>query len=271
MNIFKFEFKRLFKSCIIWSVVCGGLILLFMALFPTMEDMGMQQIVNSKMDGMPIEILKAFNIDASLDFTDIFNYLGYAIQYIGMASAIYGAILGVNTLIREESQGTIEFLYSKPITRSKIVASKICSILVVFCIYITILGIFTIGSCIIVKPDDIEIMDLIINIKSIFIGISLSGFIFMAIGILISTIIKSDKGSIPISIGIFFVTYFLGIIGKLKESLEWFRYFSPFDYYAPGEVLKTGFDAKFVIIGVSIIVISILSSYFIYKRKDMNI
>ena len=95
MNIFKFEFKRLLKSCIIWSLVCGA------------------------------EILKAFNIDSSMDFTDIFNYLGYAIQYIAMASAVYGAILGVNSLISEESQGTIEFLYSKPINRLKIVTSKL--------------------------------------------------------------------------------------------------------------------------------------------------
>ncbi|WP_289682966.1 hypothetical protein [Romboutsia ilealis] len=58
MNIFKFEFKRLLKSCIIWSLVCGALITLFMSLFPTMEDMGMQQIVNDKMGGMPVE----FNI-----------------------------------------------------------------------------------------------------------------------------------------------------------------------------------------------------------------
>ena len=54
MNIFNFEFKRLLKSCIIWSLVCGALITLFMSLFPTMEDMGMQQIVNDKMGGMPV-------------------------------------------------------------------------------------------------------------------------------------------------------------------------------------------------------------------------
>ena len=48
MNIFNFEFKRLLKSCIIWSLVCGALITLFMSLFPTMEDMGMQQIVNQR-------------------------------------------------------------------------------------------------------------------------------------------------------------------------------------------------------------------------------
>ena len=171
MNIFKFEFKRLLKSCIIWSLVCVALITLFMSLFPTMEDMGMQQIVNNKMGSMPVEILKAFNIDSSMDFTDIFNYLGYAIQYIAMASAVYGAILGVNSLIREESQGTIEFLYSKPINRLKIVTSKLCAIVAIFYVYILIIGTITMGVCYMVKPEDVEVMNLIMNIKVVFIGI----------------------------------------------------------------------------------------------------
>ena len=153
MNIFNFEFKRLLKSCIIWSLVCEALITLFTSLFPTMEDMGMKQIVNDKMGGMPVEILKAFNIDSSMDFTDIFNYLGYAIQYIAMASAVYGAILGVNSLIREESQGTIEFLYSKPINRLKIVTSKLCAIVAIFYVYILIIGTITMGVCYMVKPE----------------------------------------------------------------------------------------------------------------------
>ena len=265
MNIFKFEFKRLLKSCIIWSLVCGALITLFMSLFPTMEDMGMKQIVNDKMGGMPVEILKAFNIDSSMDFTDIFNYLGYAIQYIAMASAVYGAILGVNSLIREESQGTIEFLYSKPINRLKIVTSKLCAIVAIFYVYILIIGAITMGVCYMVKPEDVEVMNLIMNIKVVFIGILLLGLIFISLGTLISSIVKSDKGAIPISIGIFFVSYFLGIIGKLKDSFNWLKYFSPFDYYAPSEILKDGFEVKFIIIGIYVIIISIISSYFIYS------
>ncbi|WP_270940276.1 ABC transporter permease subunit [Romboutsia lituseburensis] len=271
MNIFRFEFKRLLKSGIVWSLICGFLIVLFMALFPSMEDMGMKEIVNSKMQGMSVDLLKAFNIDAAVDFTNIFDYLGYAIQYIAMASAIYGSILGVNSLIREESQGTIEFLYSKPITRTKIVTSKLLSIVSIFFMYIMIIGILAMGTCYIVKPEDVTVMDLIIKIKSVFIGITLLGFIFMSLGLLISSIIKSDKGAIPISIGIFFVSYFMGMIGKLKESFEWLKYISPFDYFVPSNIMKNGFEIKYIIISLCIIVICVISSYAIYKNKDMNI
>ena len=114
-------------------------------------------------------------------------------------------------------------------------------------------------------------MNLIMNIKVVFIGILLLGLIFISLGTLISSIVKSDKGAIPISIGIFFVSYFLGIIGKLKDSFNWLKYFSPFDYYDPSEILKDGFEVKFIIIGICVIIISIISSYFIYGKKDMNI
>lgn len=271
MNIFSFEFKRLLKSCLIWSAVCGMMIVLFMALFPSMEDMGMKELVNDKMSGISLDMLKAFNIDAGMDFSDIFNYLGYVIQYIAMASAVYGAILGVNSLIKEESQGTIEFLYSKPITRSKIVTSKLLSIILIYFIYIFIIGAATILVCLAVKPDNVEIMDILINIKIVYMGMFILGLVFMSIGMLISALAKSDKGGIPISIGIFFVSYLLGLIGKLKEDFEFLKYFSPFDYYAPGELLKNGFEMKFVIIGLCIMFVSIVSTYLVYKRKDMNI
>ena len=51
-------------------------------------------------------------------------------------------------------------------------------------------------------------MNLIMNIKVVFIGILLLGLIFISLGTLISSIVKSDKVAIPISIGIFFVSIF---------------------------------------------------------------
>ena len=270
MNIYKFEFKRMLKSCIMWSLVCGGLTVLFMALFPSMKDMGMQALVDEKMGALPTEMLKAFNIE-SMDFSDVYNYLGYCIQYIAMASAVYGGILGVNSLIKEENQGTIEFLYSMPITRTKIVSSKLLSIVSVYFIYIVIVGTMTMIVTAFVKPDDVEVIDLIMNIKLIFMGITLLGMIFLALGIFISTLVKNDKGSISISIVIFFVSYFMGIISKLKDNFEWMRYLSPFDYYLPNNIIKDGFEAKFVMIGVCIIVVSLLGTYVVYRRKDMKI
>ena len=186
MNVFKFEFRRLLKSAIIWSVVCVGLVIMFMALFPSMKDSGMQDIVATKLDALPPALLEAFNLEEALDFSNISDYLAYAIQYISMAAGIYGIILGISALVKEESEGTIEFLYSKPITRSKIVTSKLLSSAIIFYLFIAIVGAVTMGVSMAVKPEEIEIMTLLMDIKTLFIGMAFLGYIFMALDFIIS-------------------------------------------------------------------------------------
>ena len=109
MNVFKIEVKRGFKSLLIWSIVCILLIVLFMSMFPSMKDSGMQELVNTKMDALPEAILDAFNLKDAPDFSKLNEYFAYVFQYIVMAGAIYGGILGAKSLIEEESEGTIEF------------------------------------------------------------------------------------------------------------------------------------------------------------------
>lgn len=57
MNMFKFEFKRLFKSAIVWSAVCSALVVMFIAFFPSMKDSGMKALVGEKLDALPSSIL----------------------------------------------------------------------------------------------------------------------------------------------------------------------------------------------------------------------
>ena len=124
---------------------------------------------------------------------------------------------------------------------------------------------------IILKPDDIKIMSMIMDIKKLYIGMALIGYIFMAIGFLISVFVKSSKKATPIALGVFFASYVIGIFSKLQDRLSGFIYLSPFDYAPPSEIIKNGFEAKFIVIGLSIIVVSIVITYTIYNKKDFNI
>lgn len=269
MNVFKFEFRRLLKSAIVWSIVCSALVVIFMAFFPSMKDMGLQDLVSTKLDALPPAFLEAFNIKDTMDFGNISDYTAYVIQYIGMAVGIYGAILGVSALVKEESEGTIEFLYSKPITRVNIVTSKLLSSAAIFAVFIIIVGAVTMGISVVVKPEDVTMMEVLIDVKTVFIGMAFLGYIFMAIGFLISVVIKNSKQATSIALGVFFITYVFGIIGKLKEGLKGFLYLSPFDYVAPANILESGFEMKYILVGVGIIAISIVSTYVIYNKKDL--
>lgn len=270
MNIFKFEFKRQFKSLMIWSIVCSTLVVLFMALFPSMKGMGMQKLVGDKLDALPPATLKVFNISGIMDFSNIKDFMGYCIQYIVMATGIYGAILGVSALSKEEKEGTIEFLYSKPVTRSKVVTSKLLSAVVIMYIFIMIVGVVTMVMGGIVKPKDLELMTLLMDIKTIYIGAALLGYTFMALGFLISVLIKYRSNVTAIALGVFFASFFMGVIGKLKDGLNWLIYLSPSDYFIPSRLLNDGFEVKHIIIAIAIIIISMVATYVAYNKKDLG-
>ncbi|WP_195987136.1 ABC transporter permease subunit [Clostridium sp. D53t1_180928_C8] len=271
MNIFKFEFKRLLKGSIIWALVCSAIIVMFMLFFPSMKDMGIQELVGSKLEALPEAFLEAFNISGATDFSNITDFSAYVLQYIIMAGGIYAAILGVSALVKEESEGTIEFLYSKPISRSSIVTTKLLSCVVIFFIFIIILGVVTIISSLIVKPENVEIINVLMDIKILYIGMAFIGYIFMSIGFLISVFVKSSKQAIPIALGVFFSSYVIGIFSKLQDRLNSLIYLSPFDYAAPSEIIKNGFEIRFIIIGLCIMLFSVVATYTIYNKKDFNI
>ena len=93
----------------------------------------------------------------------------------------------------------------------------------------------------------------------------------MAIGIAISTILKKGKMATSLGVSLFFMTYIIGIISKLKEEFSFIKYVSPYEWVIPSNIIKDGFELKFVLIGFLLIIISLISASVIYKKKDMNI
>lgn len=271
MNVFKVEVRRGFKSLLIWSIVCILLIILFMSMFPSMKDSGMQELVNTKMDALPEAILDAFNLKDAPDFSKLNEYFAYVFQYIVMAGAIYAGVLGAKSLIEEESEGTIEFLYAKPISRTKIVTAKILSCIVLFSIFILLMAICSIIISLVVKPADLEIINVVMDMKKLYLGLFLVGVVFMSIGFIISALVPHLRLATPLSIGTFFITYLLGIFSQMIDSLEFLKYFSPFNYAVPSEIVKNGFETTNILLALIISIICITLTYIVYRKKDFRI
>lgn len=271
MNVFKMEVKKGLKALATWSIVCMFLTILFMSMFPSMKNSGMQEIVNAKMDAMPQAILEAFNLKNMPDFTKLNEYFAYIFQYIVIAGSIYAGMLGAKSLIKEESEGTIEFLYAQPISRNKIVTMKILTSLALFYIFVMIMAVTSTIVSLVVKPSDLEIINLIIDIKMLFSAFFLVGLVFMAVGFLVSSVIPHLRLAMPISMGFFFTTYLLGIFSSMIDELKFLKYFSPFHYAVPSEIIKDGFDGTSIALALVIIFLSISGTYIVYRKKDFRI
>ena len=174
--------------------------------------------------------------------------------------------LGVSIISKEVSLKTADFLLSKPVSRVKVVTSKILAgiscLLISDVIYIAVAGAMVLA----VKNGAVS--------TKIFIMISITLFfvqlIFFAIGFIVSVIAPKIRSVISISLSTvfaFFITDMLGsVIGEKAV-----RYVTPFKYFDRMYIIKNAsYEARFIVIEIVFVAAVISAGYFIYSRKDIH-
>ena len=140
--MFKREMKINLKSFIIWTSILIGLFLVVFLVYPSIVNSENMEMMDEMMKMFPEEMLKAFNMDIS-SINSAFGWLkteGFV--FVLLITGIYSGILGSNILLKEESDKTIEYLNSVPVTRKNIVVNKILCGLLYIILMIAIIGIF---------------------------------------------------------------------------------------------------------------------------------
>ena len=80
------------------------------------------------MKSFPRELLIAFGM-ADMDFSSVLGFYGLAFVFIQVCLAIQAANYGVGLVSIEETEWTADFLLSKPVSRAKIMTSKLLAAL----------------------------------------------------------------------------------------------------------------------------------------------
>ncbi len=270
MNIFKLDFRSQTKGCLIWTGVIALVLLLFMSMFPSMQSAGMQDLVGTKLDALPPAMLAAFGLEDLPDFTQLIPFFAYTTQYIVMAAAIYAALLGATALIKEESDGTIEYLYAQPVTRTRIVGEKMLSGLATYSLFTFAVGLVSMIMAAVVKSEGTDLMAALTDIKLILGGMFFVGLIFMSVGFLASVLLTSAKQATAFSLGAVFITVILGVFAAVNDKLELLKYLSPIEGFKPSKLVTKGIDPAHVVIGLVVIIAASALSFFIYQRKDLK-
>lgn len=268
MNMYTTEVKRLFKSFLLWSIVVVIILSIFLAFFPSMANSDMAALVKAKMSAIPEAMRNALGIGNMVDFSDLLQYFAYVLEFIFMAACIYSGILGVSAIIKEEGEGTIEFLYAKPISRTKIVTVKILSTLTIVILFNILLYIVCIAFAQAFKRPGYQYLNMLTIIFKSMLGVQV---VFLSVGILFSTILRRYSQAIPFALGAFFITYILGTFSTIIDKLDWMKYLSPYHYAIPLNLLKSNgsMNATEMMLMFLIILLSIVGAYVVYKRKDL--
>lgn len=262
--MFKRELKVNFKSFIIWTLVLIGIFAVVYLIYPSIMSNDNMEMLNEMLKVFPEEVLKAFNMDIS-GIDNAFGWLkSEGFVFVLLITGIYSGILGSNILLKEESEKTIEYLNSLPVTRNDIVLKKVLVGLMYIVLMVLCVGIFNyIGLSI--SGDFDKKLYMLLSVAPIFSSIAIFG-----VCLFLSSFAHKTKNTLGISLAIVFISYFLNIASEMSDSVGFLKYVSFFTLAdIRNVIINISINPLIVFISLLLTSIFIFLTLVVYNRKDL--
>lgn len=260
----KREFKVNLKSFIIWTSILIGMFLVVFLVYPYIITDDSMKSLDEMMKVFSPDLLKAFNMDLA-SINSAYGWLkSEGFMFALLIVGIYSSTLGLNIVLKEEYDKTIEYLGILPITRSKIMTNKIIVSITYIVSMVLIVGLFNyIALCI--SGDFYREQYFLLSITPLFVGLPLFG-----LSLFISTFMHKSKKVLGIGLGIVFLSYFLNVISELSDKVSFLKYFSLYTLADVREVISNvKINPIIVSISLGITLGFILLSYYKYEKKEL--
>ncbi len=262
MNIFNKEIRSYYLPFLIWGLSLISIYTVASIEFAAFQD---NQAIADAMEQFE-QLFLALG-STSQDMTTPEGFLGIMAIYIYLPLAIYSGLLGSGIISKEEKDRTAEFLFSLPVSRKKVITTKL--------IVAIILSLFMVA---LITGANIAIFSRFNPSSSFYsfvlkmgLGVFLTQMIFLSIGVALSSVLKYYKQSGIITISIMISTFMLNILIGFVEELDFLKYISPFNYYSTEKMMEGTFELSFLLITFFVICAGIFTLYRFYPKRDLFI
>ncbi|MRR36031.1 ABC transporter permease [bacterium] len=265
MNIFLRELKAHRWGLLFWSLGMALLVMSGMAKYAAYEQAG--QSVEQVMAALPKGVQTIFGM-TGFDLTKASGFYGILFLYMAVMGAVHGVLLGSGLISKEERDRTSEFLYSKPVSRSRAITGKLSAGLanvIIFNLVTMVSSFYFVALYGGGESLDREILLLMS-------GLFFVQLIFFSLGAAVAATAHKPKRAPGRATTIMLVTFILYYVVNLNENLEFLKYLTPFKYFdAAGLMAKNRLDPVSIALSVAIIVVAILGTYRSYSDRDLSV
>ncbi|SDZ65783.1 ABC-2 type transport system permease protein [Evansella caseinilytica] len=263
--IFKRELKKNSKSLIIWLIILSALTILLLSVYPQFAQD--REAVEQLLSAYPETFMEALGMDR-LDIGSVIGFYGLQVYlYITLFGGIYVAMLASNIVAKEENEKTIEFLLSKPVTRSQIIGGKLLAVITNIMIFNLILGVVSIIG--------FQFTDEAIpwsTFSVLIFGAILLHVSFAAISFLLSAAMRKTRTITSLSLGIVLFSYFINVISAIAEDLSSLKYLSFYYYIDAAAIIDEGaIPIIYIVIMLCVTAGCIGLSYVTYNKKNIAV
>ena len=264
MNVYLRELKAHRKALFFWSIGMVFLVASGIAKFAVYQKSG--QSIASIVDQFPKTVQIIFGT-SGFNLAKPSGYYGVLFLYIALMATAHAALLGSEIISKEERDRTSEFLFVRPINRSRVITAKLLaglSSLVILNVVTLLSSLYFINYF--AKGQDITHYILLLSA-----ALFMLQMIFFSIGTAVAGAIKKPKASGSVATSILVVTLMLMFLINLNGKIDALKYLTPFKYYDAAAILASNtLDRVYIVISAAIIAATIYATYYFYNRRDLN-
>lgn len=258
--LIKKELRLSRKFLLIWI----GIVLLLCS-FAYFEYLSMRNTLGElaeMMNAFPKILMIMFGIGEKLD--SALGWYGCIYFWVAILNYSYAIYLGISCVAKEKSQGTAEYLFTKPLNRNRIVDAKalasVCNLFIItafsgICNYFT--AILPLGG--------LAQKSAVVTTT---IGLFLTEVVLFALALLISSLVKTYKGAVRLGAGLLMGFYGIYIIAEYLEIPSLY-YLTPLKYFDVYAVAKEGINIVFLLLAAIIVMISIAMARKMWTIREM--
>lgn len=255
-TLLKMEFRRNFKSGLIWSIGVSSMIYLIIVLYPMVKDIYAQipeelMAIMAQFGGIPEDVLEYFATEGAM-----------MLQLFG---AIYAALLGFNLISVFEKERLAEIIYTQGIQKITFYGSKLFVMTLLIMAFTLVnalvgyLGFVTIGEH--------------FNMGNYVLFSLLNGVMYLyvaALSFILALLLNKDIKSM-VAIAIPLPLYILSVLSTLTDNawLEALKYISPFTFSDPVAILKNQDPFEYIsfLVYTGFTLVGLVYGYYRYQKR----
>lgn len=262
MNILRFELRKYLPSTIIWALSLSFFGYLCINLFTLFtKDMNFFQ---QMLSAYPPEFLQAFGAQMNT-ITSLNGFYSFCFMYIVMCGALEALYISMRVTSQEIAGKSADFLFTKPISRCKIMTYKLLCVILCILIMNVIYSCITLFAANAVDAEFDKTLFLSINL-----GLFFTQMLFVAFGFLLGTSLSKIKTPISLSCGIVCLFFLLQMIVNLEPD-GFLSYFSFLSYTSADLILaNAGFEPVKLGLLLCISIIFFISGYIVFQKRDIH-
>lgn len=257
--------KESFKNNRGLLLIFFGVLTMYTVVMVFMYDPEEMDALASMLTLFPPEMMKAFGFDSAI--TDLTSYLAswlYGMLMFGFPM-VYCIILGHRLVAKTVDNGSMGYLLSAPLSRTRLVVTRgVYALLSLVALFGAIFGL-TAAVCAARFPG-------LLNMRGflrLVVTTMLINMVIMMISFFFSCLFNDAKKSLGFGSGVPIAFFLMNMLGSAADDLSFLRDFSVYGLHNPVDVVKNGDVLGLNLLFAAVIVALFVGAVAVFRRKRL--